>query len=288
MNIPISQVTEASLENYIEEHGSLYLDEETQKEISSGTHIYIDVPLNRASRGTRDSLGPKWVYIPFNIPFVPLDFSHTGDNEQMRNVIKELEELYKNNHDKITLCEQLARLLENYGTKNVVDIYKQLFGGIHNSQSMAVFSGIIIQDKRYMDIENRNNLYHGSSECRNRHNCQHFTRWEREDKMPCNFLYMGDYEAQKYKNFSALKLFYSSHKVWDTICGVQIPHHGSQDNYCVDLYEDKCFAVASYGVQNSYNHPSIDILLRIDQAGCTPNLVNENIETLKYQYFKIF
>lgn len=108
-----------------------------------------------------------------------------------------------------------------------------------------------------------------------------------DKKIPCNFLFMGDFEAKVGKNFIDLESFYKQQKVWDTLCGIQIPHHGSRNNYHKGLYEDRCFAVASAGIKNQYNHPHIDTLINITNQGCCPNVVTEEINTLKYQHFKI-
>ena len=95
-------------------------------------------------------------------------------------------------------------------------------------------------------------------------------------KIICNFLYTGDYNAQKEENTKAIIKFYKEHQAWDTICGIQIPHHGSKYNYHPALYEGCYYAVASAGTSNKYRHPHVDTLNKIYQQKCYPFVVTEN------------
>ena len=252
-------------------------------------NIYINSLAKPTSQGVQNYSGYRWVYIPFNISLDPPNFSYEEDDEQLKYYIPILEELY-NNTSSIDFYEKLVSLLRSCNQTTIRKIYKHLFGGVHNSQSMTVFSGVLNQNIKHLKIENHHNLFPGLFNC---------YYWEKgmqrligncacENKISSNFLYMGDFEAGRQKYYDALKQFYIQHNVWDTICGVQIPHHGSKHNYCQELYEDKCFAIASIGINNRFKHPDIDRLLRIAQAGCSPNLVTEDINTLKYQHLNIY
>ena len=268
----------------------LYEDDIDERiEIESGTHIYTNSWANPTSQSVHDHSGYRWVYIPFNISLDTPIFSPIEDDEQLEYYIPIIEELY-NNPSPIDFYTKLVELLRPCSQATLGKIYKHLFGEVHNSHSMTVFAGVLNQDFEHLKIENCCNLFPGLFNCYFWKNGKRrfISHYAYENKIPSNFLYMGDFEANKPKNYDALREFYIRHNVWDTISGVQIPHHGSKYNYCQELYEDKCFAIASAGINNRFHHPSIDIMLRIAQAGCSPNLVTEDINTLKYQHFKIY
>ena len=244
--------------------------------IRSGDNIHIDEPQS-----------PLWVYIPYcsatQSPNFPSDLA--GDK-----FLRKLEEIY-NTYDGQDLYFVLMNFLKKRSIKEIVRLYKILYGGVHNSQSMTVFSGLRIKDREYFDIISQSNLLRNACNksywhCHHRM-CDCMCHIDCEEKVPCNFLYMGDFESKVEKNFKALKLFYTRQDVWDTLCGIQIPHHGSRDNYNKGLYDDKCFAIASAGIKNQNNHPHIDTLINIVNQGCCPNVVTEDINTLKYQHFNI-
>lgn len=81
--------------------------------------------------------------------------------------------------------------------------------------------------------------------------------------------------------------FYEEMEVWNTICGVQIPHHGSRKNYAKELYNKRCYAIASAGSSNKYRHPNIDTLINIFRQFCMPLVVTDNENTILVQRYKI-
>ena len=104
-----------------------------------------------------------------------------------------------------------------------------------------------------------------------------------------NFLYTGDFEPNKdYKgnaNISALKSFYRP--VWDKIASIQVPHHGSKNNYHEDLYVNPIRGLVSVGTDNSYHHPDISTLMKMQSQGCQPIMVTEDKNTMKIYCYKI-
>ena len=77
---------------------------------------------------------------------------------------------------------------------------------------------------------------------------------------------------------------YKEHQAWDTICGIQIPHHGSKYNYHPALYEGCYYAVASAGTSNKYRHPNAKTLDKIYQQKCVPFVVTEDSPIRFEQY----
>ena len=162
-----------------------------------------------------------------------------------------------------------------------------MFGGIHNGQSMTLFSGLRNHDSN-IEIGS-----HSFTPTCNRYQCPHGCDWfadlaeYKEDCIPTNFLYTGDYEAGENAKMEELSSFYTKIEVWETICGLQIPHHGSRKNYAKELYNKRCYAIASAGTSNKFHHPNIDTLINIFHQGCKPFVVTEDKSTIIMQYFRI-
>ena len=230
--------------------------------------------------GTPMALSNDWVYIPFNPKSKTPNFDRIEDQ-----AIKEtLQSLYDNTN----LYEQakaLAEFVKSCTVKQCKKLYKKMFGGIHNGQSMTLFSGL---------RKSESNVYCYPFHSPYIHFYRHFWRdclYDYEDYnencIPVNFLYTGDYEAGESAKMEELISFYTNMKVWETICGVQIPHHGSRKNYAEELYNKRCYAIASAGASNKFHHPNIDTLINIFHQGCKPFVVTEDKSTIIMQYFRI-
>ena len=162
-----------------------------------------------------------------------------------------------------------------------------MFGGIHNGQSMTLFSGLRNHDTNIKICS------HPFTPTCNRYQCPdgcdlfaELAKYK-EDCIPTNFLYTGDYEAGENAKMEELSSFYTKIEVWETICGLQIPHHGSRKNYAKELYNKRCYAIASAGTSNKFHHPNIDTLINIFHQGCKPFVVTEDKSTIIMQYFRI-
>lgn len=74
-------------------------------------------------------------------------------------------------------------------------------------------------------------------------------------------------------------------KYWKKIATIQVPHHGSVNNYNSELYEHPVRGIVSVGNHNTYHHPDIDTLINIQGEGCRPVIVTEDKSSMKiYQY----
>ena len=244
--------------------------------IPSGTHLIED---------------KFWVYIPYNpkspkIKFSKVDIKYRSTLEQIYNETSAEKQ-----------AKGLAEFVKNHSVKTCKEIYKALFGGIHNSQSMPVFSGILPDGNNmplghplipfcHFDIDVDCCHSHFHSRCLlDWHQCAPHAYFPTE-KIISNFLYTGDFNAQKEENTKAIIKFYKEHQAWDTICGIQIPHHGSKHNYHPALYEGCYYAVASAGVRNKYRHPHVETLNKIYQQKCYPFVVTENSPIRFVQYIQ--
>ncbi len=224
-----------------------------------------------------------WEYIPFNPKSASPEFNKIEDP----SIKQKLESLYyKNNETNIyEQAKALAEFVKSCTVKQCKELYGKMFGGIHNGQSMTLFSGL---------RKSESNVYCYPFHSPYIHFYRYFWRdclYDYEDYnencIPVNFLYTGDYEAGDSAKMKELSCFYTKMKVWETICGVQIPHHGSRNNYANELYNKRCYAIASAGASNKFHHPNIDTLINIFHQGCKPFVVTEDKSTIIMQYFRI-
>ena len=222
----------------------------------------------------------KWVYISFNPKSKAPNFDRIKDQ-----AIKEtLQSLY-NNTNLYEQAEALAKFVKSCDVEQCKELYKKMFGGIHNGQSMTLFSGL-----RNPNVEICSHPFPPM--------CHHylyshwrdwFAEFAKDNKacIPTNFLYTGDYEANDRLKMKELINFYKEMKVWSTIYGVQIPHHGSRKNYADELYNKRCYAIASASSSNRYRHTNIDTLINISNQKCMPFVVTEKKKTKLVQHYKI-
>ena len=224
----------------------------------------IDLSIRDFSRssirsGSKIHFGTPWLYIPYNPPV------KSYKTESFYEFIK--------NHLKISNdfgWAELSNIVKKISTQKLRDIYSQYFGSNHNAYSMTLFSGL----REPMCFHT---YYHNY--------CQRFY-----NDCPCcdykpffttNCLYTGDFEAKDLTSY--LRTFYEP--IWDTISSIQIPHHGSRDNYHPDLYDTAIKGFISVGEKNKYHHPSLDTLINIHRKGCFPMVVTENLSTMIVQTF---
>ena len=231
--------------------------------------------------GTPLKLENEWIYIPFN----PKSKTPNFDRIKDQFIKEKLQDLYNNATNPHEQAKALAKFVKLHGVKKCKELYKDMFGNIHNGQSMTLFSGL---------RKSESNVYCYPFHSPYIHFYRHFWRdclYDYEDYnencIPVNFLYTGDYEAGDSAKMKELSYFYTKMKVWETICGVQIPHHGSRNNYANELYNKRCYAIASAGASNKFHHPNIDTLINIFHQGCKPFVVTEDKSTIIMQYFRI-
>ena len=248
---------------YGDGNNNLYYDEakivkvDAQKPEQESRNEKIDLKQNLYSyysipSGTRLTWGEMWLYIPYN-PVVKC----SGDFNLHDLLCKEL------GVDDIS-WQELPILLQNKNSiTQIKSIYRKVFGGNHNAYSMTLYSGV-----ERPDICCFTKMLCGDCLCRDYY-CH------RDKYGSPNCLYTGDYEMKH--NFIQLKQFYGN--LWKTIDTVQVPHHGSRNNYIPGLYKYVNQAFISVGNHNKFNHPNIDTILGIYRQQCLPIIVSEDVST---------
>lgn len=220
--------------------------------------------------GTVFSVG-KWLYIPFNPP-VPKKKTREGSfYDYFKEKVNEGKDF-----EFTELHDIVKRKLED-----CVTVYKDYFksGDNHNAYSMALFSGMRKPHGQLIMSNTCCNQFHCDCNCN--YNPIHY-----HYRNP-NFLYTGDFEPDnKYgDNIQLMRRFYGA--LWNTFDVLQVPHHGSRNNFSKDLYSGKCVGYISAGEKNRFNHPNKDTLLNIMDCGCIPQIVSDDVSTIVINRYEV-
>lgn len=229
--------------------------EEITNEIDSGTRIQTP------------SIGPfHWEYIPFNSPV-----KESKANDLKNRLVKLIPSLYSTN-GKLN-SEELKKYLCSNGIFTIKKEYKSVFP-MENEYSMTLLSGLPEKCRKTCE-----------------RSCE---KTEATIRRYCtlNCLYMGDYELNKGDYWSVLWKCYK--KLFKYIGLVQVPHHGSENNYNDKFYErplsngEKALSkicIISAGKDDKYNHPDQVVLDSIQGHNCVPIIVTEDPKTIqKFTY----
>lgn len=223
--------------------------DETVREILSGTPLTMN--------GLND-----WVYIPFN-------YKHQSRREEF------LEKLNTAGID-INRLENDPNYIFNKGIRSKVkEVYKSISGGI-NQNSMFLYSGP-------SSIKDSNRLYWRGRCWHYDPYCWHFDHYVHRcnpHRVACLYTGDGDLNAVKVKDI------YRNY--WDLIGTIQIPHHGSLSSFDASILDNRQFLCPiSVGKNNSYGHPSQEVISEILLNESCPLLVTEDVdstfvETIEY------
>ncbi|WP_109849529.1 MBL fold metallo-hydrolase [Proteus sp. CA142267] len=188
---------------------------------------------------------PNWIFIPIN--YKDKSRSHVFSEE-----LKKLNIEFRNTDDFVKVWSRKDK------RKNVINTFRDLSYS-PNENSMVVYSGSSINNYSFSKI-NHISLTEKEIE-------EDEINFERNvlgmNESSC--IYFGDYEA---KNKGALELIKNRLKeYYNSVCTIQIPHHGSFENYSKDINErHNIYSVISYGEKNRHGHPS----------PCTRKLIEKN------------
>ena len=212
---------------------------ENQTHIPSGTEIE-DIVYNEDD-------SPGWVYVPFN-------FENTVHSKLF------LDELHRRGYiDLEKLLHDLIKEVKSSGPKgkiykDVSAAYKKV--GKLNDNSMVLYSGFANK----MDQEMFRMNFCGDATCR-RYICCHICRCS----FPAGSLYMGDYNAKGVGEWCDLEKAFNSY--WSGVGLIQVPHHGSNNNFNEKIIDLASLLIISAGTRNQYSHPHAQVLKRIIASG---------------------
>jgi len=204
--------------------------------------------------------GYNWVFVPYN-------YDYQSRNKEF------LENIEKNGIDIKRLKTDPDYILSPNVKNTIKKIYKSLSGGI-NQNSMFLYSGPFRRDS-HVHYRRRVSCWRREYCCYDycyfhRHLlCNHFFD---PDRVAC--LYTGDGDLNKVN----VRTEYNQY--WDFIGTIQIPHHGSLPSFDENVLEGEQFLCPiSVGKNNSYGHPSQEVISRILSHGSCPILVTEDIDS---------
>lgn len=217
---------------------------------------------NTIKSGTKLHFGTPWLYIPYNPPV------KTNKKVKFYDFIKKKLKIQTDFG-----LRDLPEIVKGKTEKELRKIYSDYFDGNHNSYSMTLFSGLI---KPYHYSKH---LYHCF--CHHHHHGPCCPYYDCKHEFTPNCLYTGDFEAKEY---TKLIEFYDT--LWSTISNIQVPHHGSRNNYNPHLYKYAVDGFISVGATNKYHHPNIDTLINIHRQGCQPIVITDDLSTMFVQHFE--
>jgi hypothetical protein len=192
----------------------------------------------KRTSGTRFILDPKiddWYYIPYNI--------HDETNA------KRFFEALRMSYTDIDTVEKIKKHWDKIDTA-----YRTIFKNSKelNANSMVLFSG-----------KNTEDTITCSGHCPSK------------GIKNSGCLYTGDVDLKIPGLVDALKDKLGT--LYSHIGTLQVPHHGSKNNYDGSILKDsgiEC-AVASYGINNSYGHPSEEVINEIISSGVDVHRITE-------------
>lgn len=202
----------------------------------------------------------NWLYIPYNLKII---------QKKTEDLKKELGDLLGGD----VTVDNLPSLVERLKVTACKSIYNKVFGQQQNHTSMTLFSGTLECIRR--------------SHCKKILDC-HVMHPLCDDffSHPCcynpNILYTGDFEPAN-NNIRELRRFYSAY--WAKIATIQVPHHGSINNYDDVLYEHPIRGIVSVGNENTYHHPDIETLIKIQNQDCHPVIVTEDKSSMRIYHY---
>ncbi|EGR0594049.1 hypothetical protein FG071_19865 [Vibrio cholerae] len=100
-------------------------------------------------------------------------------------------------------------------------------------------------------------------------------------------LYFGDYEAKGTQRWDNIRRVYN--RYWNDIDTVQIPHHGSIENYNPNINSrSRVISIISTGTKNAYGHPSSYTTSEIiKNSGLLFNVTEITLSRVQYKVKKI-
>ena len=204
----------------------------------------------------------SWVYIPHNHK-LETRFEDLKEALELKGFdIDKLQNDAQYTLDKIELDVEISKAK---GGKLFREVYDKLDGKI-NQNSMVVYSGVKNNNSFHFDRHNSNfygHSLHRFQDCYWRH-----------EKKGVSCIYTGDTDL----NVVKIKQFYQPY--WDSVGTIQIPHHGDKNSFEKDVLDDRYFICPiSVGKNNSYGHPSMDVIADILSRDSCPILITEDLDS---------
>ena len=239
------------------------LDEKITERKPSGTHFYISDAVVQ-EHYKNGELSDCWRFIPFNYRADERMKKFKDELLKRGLPIKEVvkSRLFRDNKNVKEAYKDAKKAYE--GVKKA---YKAVCGGL-NESSMILYSGKEKEDIIYTDAPS---FLH------------YFPKTEKQISLEVliwggsqsGCLYMGDINLNR--NSIVADIIGKLGQHLNFVGTLQVPHHGSEHNFSADiLLPNMFYAVFSYGKNNSYKHPSVEVLRQVVAKYIFPLLVIED------------
>lgn len=170
---------------------------------------------------------------------------------------------------KIIDLNKVSEIIKKSSMRHWRDVYKKVWGKNHNAYSLIVYSGN--NSRRKVRVIGNSIPY--------RFHCN-----------MANCLYTGDFQpniihTSGIDNYEILKNFYKL--FWTGIGIMQVPHHGSENEYNDNLYDFPRICIISAGSKDKHGHPDNNTITGIQNNRCLPVLVTGDPTSIVKISYKI-
>lgn len=251
------------LDNQFEQFANKEIDYgEREEYIRSGRDVSSII-----ARYSRNKMLSDWAFIPFNY-------------EERNNMIYLKQALSEYANLKGFDYKELPNNITKESIKDIKRIYLNVLKGTKhfNTNSMTLYSGDIL-GKSYQKYVGQKYM---RCYCKGCYNCG--------DLKMSGCLYTGDYDISDDSNFFTLIKSYENRlnkgllnkSIEDFVGCIQIPHHGSKNNYNANISVYNTYYVISAGAKNMYGHPHSFVIKNLLLNDTNPFVVTEEAESAVY------
>lgn len=253
----------------------IFFGENSSEDFEENPESVIDVDsrIRSINRGQRISSSKvrDWFFVPFNRNNkINLNTFKTILNREGLNP-SEIKEILKNKKIDKQKYREIKKLF-NEVSKRDNHIHKKLNAMI-NYNSMMVYSGPINPSYRLInDFMRPEYCYYHSRYFR------YYRGYFEDFRYRVGCIYTGDSNLEN----DILSVAYGKYS--DFVGTIQIPHHGSKENFNQSLFNlDFCFCPMSFGTDNPYNHPSGLVVAELFENYKLPIFITEKTDSVYIQ-----
>lgn len=213
----------------------------------------------------------NWIFVPFN-------YEEKNDVENLKQALNAYAKSKGFNYT------DLPQKITKESIKEIKRIYLDVLKGAKhfNTNSMTLYSGDIL-GKSYQKYVGQKYM---RRYCKGCYNCG--------DLKMSGCLYTGDYDMSDDNKFftliesyeNRLNKGFSNKSIEDFVGCIQIPHHGSKNNYNTNISVYNSYYVISAGTKNMYGHPHSFVIKNLLLNDTNPLVVTE--EANSAVYFRIY
>ena len=236
--------------------------EDREDSIHSGSDVSSII-----ARYSYNKMLSDWAFIPFNY-------------EEGKNMIYLKQALNAYANLKGFKYKELPNNITKESIKDIKRIYLNVLKGTKhfNTNSMTLYSGDIL-GKSYQKYVGQKYM---RCYCKGCYNCG--------DLKMSGCLYTGDYDMSDDNKFFTLIKSYENRlnkgllnkSIEDFVGCIQIPHHGSKNNYNANISVYNTYYVISAGARNMYGHPHSFVIKSLLLNDTNPLVVTEEADSAVY------